>query len=61
MTFDEAVNTLIEEAGMSKGGAIAEVRRYTQTPGCPLLPAGKTSCSTTGRGCKRENESSTAK
>jgi hypothetical protein len=36
MSFDKAVNMLMEEAGMSKEGALAEVRRYTQTPGYPL-------------------------
>jgi uncharacterized protein (DUF885 family) len=36
MTFDEAVDMLMKEAGMSKEGAIAEVRRYTLTPGYPL-------------------------
>jgi len=36
MTFDEAVDMLMEEAGMSKEGAVAEVRRYTLTPGYPL-------------------------
>jgi uncharacterized protein (DUF885 family) len=36
MSFDEAVNMLIEEAGMSKEGAVAEVRRYTQTPSYAL-------------------------
>jgi uncharacterized protein (DUF885 family) len=36
MSFDEAVNMLMEEAGMSKEGAIAEVRRYTQSPSYPL-------------------------
>jgi uncharacterized protein (DUF885 family) len=36
MTFDEAVKMLMEEVSMSKEGAIAEVRRYTQTPGYPL-------------------------
>jgi uncharacterized protein (DUF885 family) len=36
MSFDEAVNMLIKEAGMSKEGATAEVRRYTQTPGYAL-------------------------
>jgi len=36
MTFDEAVNMLMKEAGMSKEGAVAEVRRYTLTPGYPL-------------------------
>jgi uncharacterized protein (DUF885 family) len=36
MSFDEAVNMLMEEAEMSKEGAVAEVRRYTLTPGYPL-------------------------
>ncbi len=36
MSFDEAVNMLTKEAGMSKEGAVAEVRRYTQTPSYPL-------------------------
>jgi uncharacterized protein (DUF885 family) len=36
MSFDEAVNMLMKEAGMSKEGATAEVRRYTLTPGYPL-------------------------
>jgi uncharacterized protein (DUF885 family) len=36
MSFDEAVNMLMKEAGLSKEGAIAEVRRYTQTPGYAL-------------------------
>jgi len=36
MSFDEAVNMLMKEAGMSKEGAVAEVRRYTLTPGYPL-------------------------
>lgn len=36
MSFDEAVNMLIKEAGISKEAAVAEVRRYTQTPGYPL-------------------------
>jgi len=36
MTFDEAVNMLIEETRMSEEGATAEVRRYTQTPGYAL-------------------------
>jgi uncharacterized protein (DUF885 family) len=36
MKFDEAVNMLIKETGMSKEGAVAEVRRYTQTPGYAL-------------------------
>jgi uncharacterized protein (DUF885 family) len=36
MTFDDAVRMLVEETGMSKEGATAEVRRYTQTPAYPL-------------------------
>ena len=36
MTFDEAVDMLMKEAGMSKEGAVAEVSRYTLTPGYPL-------------------------
>jgi uncharacterized protein (DUF885 family) len=36
MSFDEAVEMLVKEAGMTREGAIAEVRRYTQTPGYPL-------------------------
>jgi len=36
MTFDEAVNMLMKEADMSKEAAVAEVRRYTLTPGYPL-------------------------
>jgi len=36
MTFDDAVGMLVEETGMSKEGATAEVRRYTQTPAYPL-------------------------
>jgi uncharacterized protein (DUF885 family) len=36
MTFDDAVNMLVEEVGMSKEGATAEVTRYTQTPGYQL-------------------------
>ena len=36
MSFDEAVDMLTKETGMSKDGAIAEVRRYTQTPGYQL-------------------------
>jgi uncharacterized protein (DUF885 family) len=36
MSFDDAVDMLITETGMSKNGAIAEVRRYTQSPGQPL-------------------------
>ena len=36
MSFDDAVNMLMEEAGLSREGATAEVRRYTQSPGYPL-------------------------
>jgi uncharacterized protein (DUF885 family) len=36
MSFDEAVDMLMKEAGLSKEGATAEVRRYTMTPGYPL-------------------------
>ena len=36
MRLDEAVDMLVKETGMSKDGAIAEVRRYTQSPGQPL-------------------------
>lgn len=36
MGFDEAVDMLIREAGLSREAAIAEVRRYTQSPGYPL-------------------------
>jgi uncharacterized protein (DUF885 family) len=36
MEFDKAVSMLVKEAGMSKDGALAEVRRYTQSPGYPL-------------------------
>ena len=36
MSFDEAVDMLMKEAGLSKEGAVAEVRRYTQTPGYAL-------------------------
>jgi uncharacterized protein (DUF885 family) len=36
MGFAEAVDMLMKEAGMTKEGAVAEVRRYTQTPGQPL-------------------------
>ena len=32
MSFDEAVNLLMKEAGMSQEGAVAEVRRYTMFP-----------------------------
>jgi uncharacterized protein (DUF885 family) len=36
MSFDEAVNKLIEETGMSREAAVAEVKRYTLTPGYQL-------------------------
>jgi uncharacterized protein (DUF885 family) len=36
MAVDDAVNMLIQETGMSKEGAVAEVRRYTQTPSYAL-------------------------
>ncbi len=36
MSFEEAVQMLMKEAALSKEGAVAEVRRYTQTPGYPL-------------------------
>jgi len=36
MAFDKAVGMLMKEAGMSKEGAVAEVRRYTQTPSYAL-------------------------
>lgn len=36
MTFDEAVNMLMNETGLSKEGAVAEVRWYTLSPGYPL-------------------------
>ncbi len=36
MTFEDAVGMLMKEASMSKEGATAEVRRYTQTPGYAL-------------------------
>jgi len=36
MSFDEAVDMLVKETGMSKSAATAEVRRYTQTPGYAL-------------------------
>ncbi len=36
MSFDEAIDMLVKETGMSKEGATAEVRRYTLTPGYPL-------------------------
>jgi uncharacterized protein (DUF885 family) len=36
MSFDEAKDMLMKEVGMSKEGAVAEVRRYTMSPGYPL-------------------------
>jgi uncharacterized protein (DUF885 family) len=36
MSFEEAVDMLVREAGMSREAAVAEVNRYTQTPGYPL-------------------------
>lgn len=36
MSFEEAVKMLVEEARMSREGAVAEVKRYTRTPGYPL-------------------------
>ncbi len=36
MSFNEAVDMLVKEAGMSREAAIAEVRRYTQTPSYAL-------------------------
>lgn len=36
MSFDEAVDMPMKEAGMSKDGAVAEVHRYTLTPAYPL-------------------------
>ncbi len=36
MTFEEAVQMLMTEAAMSREGAEAEVKRYTQTPGYPM-------------------------
>jgi len=36
MSFNESVQMLVQETGMSKEGATAEVKRYTQTPGYPL-------------------------
>jgi uncharacterized protein (DUF885 family) len=36
MSFDGAVDMLVKEAEMSREAAIAEVRRYTQTPGYAL-------------------------
>ena len=36
MSFEEAVEMLVKETGMSKEAAVAEVKRYTQTPGYQL-------------------------
>ncbi len=36
MSFDEAVEMLVKEAGMERPGAVAEVKRYTYTPAYPL-------------------------
>jgi uncharacterized protein (DUF885 family) len=36
MSFEEGVEMLVRETGMSQEAATAEVRRYTQTPGYPL-------------------------
>jgi uncharacterized protein (DUF885 family) len=36
MSFEEAVEMLMKETGMSKEGATGEVKRYTQTPGYAL-------------------------
>jgi uncharacterized protein (DUF885 family) len=36
MSFDEAVRMLVEEAGLAREGALAEVNRYTYTPGYQL-------------------------
>ena len=36
MSFDEAVDMLVNDVRMSKEGATAEVRRYTQTPSYAL-------------------------
>jgi uncharacterized protein (DUF885 family) len=36
MSFDEAADMLVKETGMSREAVVAEVRRYTQTPGYPL-------------------------
>lgn len=36
MGFEEAVAMLVKETGMSREGAVAEVSRYTQTPGYAL-------------------------
>jgi uncharacterized protein (DUF885 family) len=36
MTFDEAVDLLVREAGMERAGAVAEVKRYTYNPAYQL-------------------------
>jgi len=36
MTFDQAVEMLVKEAGLDKATATSEVKRYTYTPGYPL-------------------------
>jgi len=36
ISFDEAVEMLVKETGMSREAAVAEVKRYTQTPGYAL-------------------------
>ena len=36
MSFEDAIGMLMKEASMSREGATAEVRRYTQTPGYAL-------------------------
>src|SRR3989337_3493705 len=36
MTFDEAVDVLVREAGMERPGALAEVKRYTYNPASQL-------------------------
>ena len=36
MTFDQAVELLMKEAGLDKATATSEVKRYTYTPGYPL-------------------------
>jgi uncharacterized protein (DUF885 family) len=36
MTFEDAVDMLVQRAGMSRENATAEVKRYTYTPGYQL-------------------------
>lgn len=36
MSFDEAVEFLMKEAGKDKEGAVAEIKRYTSSPGYQL-------------------------